>query len=59
MLNVIFCERKVRRYQRGLKYIKSRKSMDRQHNVWKKNDKRISNGLQDITQKTKDRATRT
>ena len=41
--------------------IKDRKSMDRQRNVCKNNDKRISNVTQDITytQKNNDRATRT
>ena len=37
----------------------SRKSMERQHNGQKKKDKRTNNDLQNITQKTKDRVTRT
>jgi hypothetical protein len=39
--------------------IKNRKSMDRQRNVCKNNDKRINNGMQDITytKKNNDRAT--
>jgi hypothetical protein len=39
--------------------IKSRKSKDRQHNGQKKKNKRTNNAIQNITQKTKDRATRT
>ena len=35
------------------------KKKDRQHNGQKKKDKRINNDLQNITYKTKDRATRT
>ena len=33
--------------------------MNRQHNGQKKKDKRTNNNLQNITQKTRDRATRT
>ena len=47
--------RKVWRYQREV--IRSRKSKDRQHNAQKKNDKETNNDLQNITTKTKDRAT--
>jgi hypothetical protein len=37
---------------------RSRKSMERQHKGQKKKDKRTNNDLQNITQKTKDQATR-
>jgi hypothetical protein len=37
--------------------IRSRKSKNRQHNAQKKNDKETNNDLQNITTKTKDRAT--
>jgi len=36
-----------------------RKSKDRQHNAQKKKDTMANNDLRNITQKTKDRATRT
>jgi hypothetical protein len=39
--------------------IRSRKSKDRQNNGQAKEDKRTNNVLQNVTQKTKDRATRT
>ena len=39
--------------------IKNRNSKDRQSSHQKKNDKRTNNDLQNITQKTKDLATRT
>jgi hypothetical protein len=39
--------------------IRSRNSKDRQCNVQQKKDKRTNNYLQHITEKTKDRATRT
>ena len=38
---------------------RSRKSKDRQNNGQAKEDKRTNNVLQNVTQKTKDRATRT
>ena len=37
--------------------IRIRKSKERQHNGQKKKEKRTNNDLQNITQKTKDRAT--
>jgi hypothetical protein len=39
--------------------IRFRKSIDRQYNFRKKKNKRTNNDIQNITQKTKDRATRT
>jgi hypothetical protein len=39
--------------------IRSRKSKDRQHNGRKKKDERTNNDLQNITQKSEDRATQT
>jgi hypothetical protein len=39
--------------------IRIRKTKDRQHNGQKKKDKRTNNYLQNMTQKTKDRVTRT
>ena len=39
--------------------IRIHKSKDRQHNGQKKKDKRTNNDLQNTTQKTKDRATKT
>jgi hypothetical protein len=38
---------------------KRKKKKDRQHNGQKKKDRMTNNGLQNITQKTKDRATQT
>jgi hypothetical protein len=49
--------RRVWRYQREV--IRIRKSKNRQHNGQKKQDKMTNNDLQNTTQKTKDRATRT
>ena len=51
------CIRRVWRYQRGDQNSLNKK--DRQYNDQNKKDKRTNNDLQNTTQKTKDRATRT
>jgi hypothetical protein len=52
--------RKNEEFENAIEVIEIRKSKkDRQHNGQRKNDKRSNNDLQNATQKTKDRVTRT